>query len=167
MFKKILFSCLLVFISFNVCARKEIVQGPFFLKGETGVSVEFSKNNDNSISLNQIINGDDKTIDNYEVGDGVPAIETVFFYKMQSKNKLVVLVSWDEENISAIHYKINIYDYAGSGVSGKDKCLSTDKNLEGYDGYSGNGMTFDLKNAGEIKRYLHNELSKRDTQCRE
>ncbi|MCE0828747.1 hypothetical protein LVQ78_22335 [Buttiauxella sp. A2-C2_NF] len=165
MFKKICF-CVLVSFSFNVFAEETVVQGPFPLKGVDGISIEFIKNNDESISLKEIISGKRNDVDNYAVGDGVPVIETVFFDKIRGKSKIVVLVSWDESNISAIHYKVNIYNYSNSGISGADECLNRDESLEGYDGYSGNGMIFNLKNAGEIKDYLHGELSKSTIPCR-
>lgn len=118
-------------------------------------SIEFVKNSDKSISLQETGYGINKNIDLYEVGGGVPKIETVLFDQIKNKRKLIFLVSWDEENISAIYYKIHVYNYPTEGVLEKDELLSNDKNLEGYDGYSGNGMIFNLKNAGTIKTYLH------------
>jgi len=154
MFKKFLF-LILLFFSFYTSAEQIVVQGPYFLKGAMNSSIAFVKNSDESISLQEMGYGTNKSIDLYEVGDGVPKIETVFFDQIKSKRNLIVLVSWDEENISAIHYKIHVYNYTTEGVLEKDELLSNDKNLEGYDGYSGNGMIFNLKNAGTIKTYLH------------
>jgi len=154
MLKKMSLLILLVFC-FYTSAEQFVVQGPYILKGEINSSIEFIKNKDESISLRSSVNGVKKDIDLYEVGDGSPKIETVFFDKIKNRRKLIVLVSWDEENISSIHYKVNVYNYSAGGILEKDDFLSKDKNLEGYDGYSGNGMIFNLKNASAIKNYLH------------
>lgn len=159
---------IIAFVSFfgATFAKNNVVQGPFHLKDTVGISIEFIKKSDESISFQEINKGGSKELDNYEVGDGVPTIETVFFDSVRNQKVVVVLVSWDEENIKAVHYKIYGYNYNGTGVSGENDCLSKDKKLEGYDGYSGNGMTYNFKNAVEIKRYIHVDLPRLNEKCR-
>lgn len=48
--------------------------------------------------------------------------------------------------------------YSGAGISRKDEYFANDKNLEGYEGYSGNGMPFNLKYLKIIEYYLHEGL---------
>lgn len=66
----------------------------------------------------------------------------------------MVLVSWDEADISAIHYKVYLYTYNESGKININRDAMDDKNLEGYDGYSNSGMIFNYKNAVAIRKYL-------------
>lgn len=66
----------------------------------------------------------------------------------------MVLVSWDEIDISAIHYKVYLYIYNESGKININRDAMDDKNLEGYDGYSNSGMIFNHKNAAAIRKYL-------------
>jgi hypothetical protein len=133
---------------------KKIVQGPFVLKNVKNISIVFEKNKDESISLKKETISNKELIDTYEVGDGIPEIETVFFYKIHNENNIVTLVSWDEKNISAVHYKVYVYHYDKNGNIYVNHDVSSDKNLEGYDGYSRVGMIFNYKDALTIKKYL-------------
>lgn len=93
-------------------------------------------------------------LDNYPVGDGLPKIDTVFFTTVKKIKNIIVLVSWDEENINAIHYKIYVYKYKANGNIVINYDVMRDRNLEGYDGYSNSGMVFNYKNSDSIKKYL-------------
>ncbi len=144
---------LVFFTAFNTAIAQNVVQGPFSLKGGNA-SIELIKNKDESITLQKIMHGNKELIDTYAVGDGVPDINSVFFYPIKNINNIIVLVSWDEKNISAVHYKIYAYDYDEKGTIHANYDVTNDRNLEGYDGYSGTGMTFNYKNASNIKKYL-------------
>lgn len=159
MLRKIIL-CLALFFCFNLFAAQNIVQGPFPLKGLKEVSIELMQNNDKSVTLRKSGRGNGRVIDTYEVGDGVPKVETVFFYSVSGQKNIVILVSWDEENVNAIHYKVYAYHYNETGDIYKNNDITNDKTLEGYDGYSGSGATFDYKNALSIKKYLDSKYNK-------
>lgn len=144
----------LFFLIFNVYSQENVVQGPFKLKGASNVSIRYVKNSDESISFVSNYKIKDCVVDNYAAGDGVPDIETVFFTNISKMNNIVSLVSWDEGNINAIHYKVFAYTYTNNGVVKLNEKITSDENLEGYDGYNGNGAVFDLKNSDSIKSYL-------------
>lgn len=148
---------LLIIFTFNASAHAEIVQGPFKLKGVIGVSIRYEQEPDESISLLVSKNKKDTIADNYEVGDGIPKIDSVFFSKINGVENLITLISSDEENINAVHYKIRVYSYNQDGVVIKNESINCDKNLEGYDGYNGSGSIFNLKDAVSIKMYLKNK----------
>ncbi|WP_166310581.1 hypothetical protein [Photorhabdus cinerea] len=57
-----------------------------------------------SISLVAKYGENRKVIDNYNVYDGVPEVKTIFFIFVDKIKNAAVLVSWNEENISAIRY---------------------------------------------------------------
>ncbi|KAB8309362.1 hypothetical protein EH228_13185 [Erwinia endophytica] len=144
----------LLFLVFNICAQETLVQGPFKLKGAGDTFIRYVKNQDESISFVAKKKGEDSVIDTYEVRDGVPEIETVFFSKLSEGNNVVSLVSWDERNINEIHYKIYVYTYCKNGVIKSNGKINSDKHLEGYDGYNGQGSVFGLKDADSIRQYL-------------
>ncbi|WP_051957629.1 MULTISPECIES: hypothetical protein [Yersinia] len=85
--------------------------------------------------------------------DGVPEIETVFFTPIDNVKNVIVLVSWDEDNINAKYYKTFAYKYYNGRVSVNKKILN-DGNLSGYDGYNSSGLIFSYKNAESIMKYL-------------
>ena len=149
-----LFTMLLVAFMFNVSAHVEVVQGPFKLKGVSGVSIRYEQEADDSISFLVTKNKIDTIVDSYEVGDGVPKIDSVFFSKLNGVDNIITLISSDEENVNAIHYKILTYSYSKNGIVKKNESINRDKNLEGYDGYNGSGAIFNLKDAASIKMYL-------------
>lgn len=156
--KVFVFSFLL--FSFNVCSQVNIVQGPFKLKGADDSSIRYVKNQDESISFVVKNKSLDSIVENYEVGDGVPKNETVFFTKLSGERTVVSLVSWDESNINEVHYKIFVYAYDRYGVIKRNERINADKHLEGYEGYNGQGSTFGLKNANLIRAYLDSNYNK-------
>ncbi|WP_442801330.1 hypothetical protein [Serratia rubidaea] len=145
------------FIMFNAYPKDLVIQGPFKLKGGGGIFIRYVKNADESISLVSKYKGKDCVIDNYSVGDGAPTIESVFFVNLSKENNIVSLVSWDEENINAVHYKTYVYKYTSNGAIKLNEKISSDKKLEGYDGYNGSAAVFDLKNSRAIRSYLKKE----------
>jgi len=158
MFKKAL-----VFLAFfmgvsSVYAQHK-VEGSYPLKGVEKISIEMVRNEDQSISLNKVKGLNRKLIDLYEVGDGIPEINTIFFHALNKENNIIALVSWDEDNINAIHYKVYAYKYNSEGDVSSNVNVISDKNLEGYEGYSGSGMTFYYKNAASIKKYLDEKVA--------
>lgn len=70
------------------------------------------------------------------------------------------MISWDELDIQSIHYKVYAYIYNNKGdihINGK---IIDDKSLDGYDSYSGGGMTFDYKSADTIRKYLQKKYNR-------
>lgn len=145
-----IFLCVIETCSF---ASQNVEQGPFHLEGG-GASIEFIRKNDESIDFIRKSSIKNELVDNYPVSDGVPEINTVFFVTIKKIKNIVVLVSWDEADISAIHYKVYLYTYNESGKININRDAMDDKNLEGYDGYSNSGMIFNYKNAAAIRKYL-------------
>ncbi|WP_252145881.1 hypothetical protein [Yokenella regensburgei] len=145
----------IIICMFSCCsyASQKLEHGPFHIKS-TNTSIEFVRKKDESIDFVSDTNNKIDVVDTYQVGDGVPKIDTVFFSVVKDINNIVVLVSWDEENISAVHYKIYLYTYSESGRINRNDGVMVDRNFEGYDGYSGNGMVFNYKDAADIKKYL-------------
>lgn len=152
MYRIILFIFLFIIQNCSFASQK-VEQGPFSIKGGGG-AIEFIRKNDESIDFIRKSGSKNEVIDNYPVGDGVPEIETVFFDMIKNIKNIVVLVSWDEANISAIHYKVYLYFYNENGRLSINRDAMDDKNLEGYDGYSNSGMIFNYKNAADIRKYL-------------
>lgn len=135
-------------------AAINVVQGPFPLDKNNNLTVSFIKEKDESISFITQSGLKTDSIDSYQVYDGVPEIETVFYTKIDNINNVIVLVSWDEDNVNAKHYKTFAYKYYNERVSVNKKILN-DGNLSGYDGYNLSGLTFNYKNAKSIKKYLN------------
>lgn len=118
------------------------------------ISININKNSDESITLSAS-NGITKSIiDTYLVGDGNPEVKYYFVYPINNVCNIITLVSWDETDIRAIHYKIYAYIYNGNGEFYVNKKIISNKTLEGYDSYSGGGMTFDYKKPEAIKKYF-------------
>ncbi len=74
-------------------------------------------------------------------------------FLIKVKNAAVLLVSWNEENISAIRYKVFFYRYY-RGELVINRRLTNDENLSGYDGYGSSGLIFDYKDADSIRKYI-------------
>ncbi|BFO09464.1 hypothetical protein FS595_08490 [Serratia rubidaea] len=148
---------LLFFIMFNVYSTENVIRGQFEFKVGDEIFIRYVKNADESISLVSKYKGKDCVIDNYSVGDGAPTIESVFFVNLSKESNVVSLVSWDEENINAVHYKAYIYKYTSNGAIKLNEKISSDKKLEGYDGYNGSAAVFELKNSRAIRSYLKKE----------
>jgi len=151
---------ILFFTVFNVHSQENIVQGPFKLKGADKAFIRYVRNSDESISLIVQKKEKDRVVGSYELGDGVPNIETVFFTNILNASCIVTLVSWDESNVNSIHYKVYVYTYYNDGVILLNKKVTSDKNLEGYDGYNGSGSVFELKKSNAIKGYLKGKYGK-------
>ncbi|CNE05962.1 hypothetical protein [Yersinia mollaretii] len=134
-------------------AAINVVQGPFSLDETSNLTVSFIKEADESISFITQSGLKTESIDSYQVYDGVPEVETVFFTPIDKIKNVIVLVSWDETNINAKHYKIFAYKYYNGKVSVNNKVLN-DGNLSGYDGYNSSGLIFNYKNAESIRGYL-------------
>lgn len=147
---------LLLFLSIILPCQAviNVVQGPFPLDKNNNLTVSFIKEKDESISFITQSGLKTESIDSYQVYDGVPEIETVFFTPIDNVKNVIVLVSWDEDNINAKHYKTFAYKYYNGRVSVNKKILN-DGNLSGYDGYNSSGLTFNYKNAKSIKKYLN------------
>ncbi|WP_145584782.1 hypothetical protein [Yersinia intermedia] len=145
----IIFFCILL----PCQAATNVVQGPFSLDKASNITISFIREKDESISLVKHSGLKTKPIDSYQVYDGVPEVETVFFTPIDDIKNVIVLVSWDEENINAKHYKTFAYKYYNGELLANEKVLN-DKNLSGYDGYNSSGLIFNYKNAESIKEYL-------------
>lgn len=135
-------------------ASQSVVQGPFHFNMQDQSVIEFIKKDDESIDFIVKTSSKNELIDSYLVGDGIPKINTVFFYTIKNIKNIIVLVSWNENNISAIHYKVYLYTCNGNNKISINNDAMSDKNLEGYDGYSNSGVTFNYKDASTIKKYL-------------
>ncbi|MBS9427755.1 hypothetical protein EAE93_06625 [Photorhabdus akhurstii] len=141
----------LFFVSFICQAQDNIVQGPFSLG--KNITISFVKERNKSISLVEKYGKNRKVIDNYNVYDGVPEIKTVFFIFVDKVKNAAVLVSWNEENISAIRYKVFFYRY-DRGELVMNRRLTNDENLSGYDGCGSSGLIFDYKDSDSIRKYI-------------
>lgn len=63
-------------------------QASYPIKVLTGIAIGFNKNKDQLISLYTTDGATKKIIDTYEVGDGIPEVNTLFFHSLNNKKIL-------------------------------------------------------------------------------
>lgn len=168
---KYFFILIMLLFSYNSYAQEKpnaIVQGPFktdlFPDGE--IYFESSKEAINNCYPIQFIlkyknNNEFKImkIDDYDMAPFCPELLSVFFNKLHGKQYIFTIIKTHISVVTAGDYMdvYNIFAYTknSKGLLVKDKKISDDSSLTGYEGVRLNkNVTFKYKTATDVKQYL-------------
>ncbi|AIR02402.1 hypothetical protein LG71_22005 [Pluralibacter gergoviae] len=151
---------LILIFSSHAFSQPDIVQGPFKLDNES--SIFFKNENNDSYPLAFYYKHKAKCykVDAYEVNGDIPHVETVFFYNIEGKKNVIILISWRQNhaagNIDGIAYQVYGYIYS-SQMLVMNESINNNPDLNGLDGFfSGEKLHFEYKSASKIKAYLKN-----------
>ncbi|MEG7363464.1 hypothetical protein [Pseudomonas citronellolis] len=147
-----------------------IVHGPFSTKIYKNSKIYFSNSQEKNYPIYFLLDrklaqeSEIKIIDKYEVSGSSPKIETVFFYPIKKEENIIVLVSWEINNRGlgtyGTLYQLYLYKDQGGHLVRNEE-LMKNKEISGMDGYQeGNEISFKLKTASDIKKYIRERLDK-------
>ncbi|MEX3932704.1 hypothetical protein AB4Y32_12990 [Paraburkholderia phymatum] len=98
----------------------------------------------------------------YSIEGGEPFVESLFFYRIDGKVNVLVIVSWQinnrgEETYGKL-YQIYAYYIKFDGSIVENSLVSDDDHMTGIDGVEqGQESKFQYKTAAGVKRYLKNK----------
>lgn len=139
----------------SIAKCSDIVHGPLPYNNQSTLVFESKGNN---VAFFFTSKQERKLVDLYEPEGGEAAIETVFYYRINKADNVIVLISWRQLhrafNIDGKLYEIKAYKYENGNLTA-NAVISQDDNLTGFDGNNqGQVSAFKYKNAKEIKDYL-------------
>jgi hypothetical protein len=150
-----------------------VIQGPYKTTVIENGSVSFLDTGDREFPVSMVLDvlgpvgGTKRTlVDKYDVAGSPPKIETVFFYPINGRKSVVVLVSWtiSSRGIGTYGtlYHVCAYEQGPQDTLVSNEKVQFDDNLHGIDGFQeGEEQKFKYKNAAAIKGYIKKNFNGR------
>lgn len=151
----------------------KVIQGPFKTNVVDNGELSFLDTGDAEFPISLILETAeaDKSkakslVDKYDVAGSDPKIESLFFYPVQGKKNVLVLVSWEltSRGIGTYGTLYQVYGYEKGSKNQlvTNKLIRFDKHLSGIDGYQeGEEEHFVYKDAASIKSYIRKNINVR------
>lgn len=143
--------------------QNAIIQGPFKTNIFNNGTICFQRTNDKrniDFILNKITNNkfNDILVDRYDYSDGPVDLLSVFFFPVNKKNNIFVILRWGVnygDNPSyKYYYEVRAYERVNDKLIA-NKLLGTDPELSGYQTIkSGVVYNYGLDSAGKVKEYI-------------
>jgi hypothetical protein len=150
-----------------------IIHGPFNISWYKNGELFFTRKDNGSVDFVLKYLDDFKLekfqiIDNYEIEDGEPQVESVFFDKVLKDKTVFVIISWEinSRGVGTYGKLYQVYAYNKSNNKEnkfvKNMTLYHDRELTGMEGMSDSTISsFKYKTATEVKKYINKTYNKK------
>ena len=144
----------------------KIIQGPYKITVVEGGELSVVETSDMDYPLSLVLDVSNsggwrvrRLVDKYDVAGSDPKVESVFFYPVNGREHVFVLVSWEltSRGIGTYGTLYQVYGYEKNENNElvTDKIITFDKKMSGIEGFQGGQKQhFNYKDAASIKAYV-------------